>query len=106
MPRFKNVFITPIIGVGLIIGYLFGAPSAEASIFTLATTGCSKKHCSQTEGDAVNLSTPAPELIGGALSKYIPNSGPNPIGYRDHNSEGCSSKRNDCSMQVPLEPVS
>jgi hypothetical protein len=31
MPRYKNVFIAPMIGIGLIIGYLFGAASAEAS---------------------------------------------------------------------------
>jgi len=92
MPRFKNVFIAQIIGVGLISVYLSGSASAQAPVyFTLATTGCSKKHCSQTEGDAVNLGTPSPASISHPLGLYTPNSGPNPIGDPDHNSEGCSS---------------
>jgi hypothetical protein len=32
----------------------------HGSTFTLATAGCAKKHCTQAEDDAVNLSTPAP----------------------------------------------
>jgi len=54
------------------------AHTMHGSTFTLATTGCSKKHCSQTEDDAVNLSTPAPASTGGPLSLYTPNSGPTP----------------------------
>ena len=91
MPRYKNVFIAPMIGIGLIIGYLFGAASAEASIFTLATTGCSKKHCSQTEDDAVNLSTPTPESPGEALTVYIPNSAVLAPGLRRPRYHGTST---------------
>jgi len=44
---------------------VFGLLAASAhtmhgSTFTLATAGCAKKHCTQAEDDAVNLSTPAP----------------------------------------------
>ena len=92
MPRFKNVFIAQIIGVGLISVYLSGSASAQAPVyFTLATTGCSKKHCSQTEDDAVNLSTPTPESPGEALTVYIPNSAVLAPGLRRRRYHGTST---------------
>ncbi len=82
---------------------VFMAATSYAQSFVLSTTGCSKKHCSQNEADAVNMVTPCPTTNSGGcqvtpatstrnLDKYLPpGSAPNPVGGGADKSDGCSS---------------
>jgi hypothetical protein len=66
-------------------------PVAHGATFTLASSGCSQKHCTAVEDNKIGFSTPAPSTTGGSLALYTPNSGPNPAGAGDALSDGCSS---------------
>ncbi len=66
-------------------------PVAQSTTFTLATSGCSQKHCTQAEDGKIGFSTPAPLTTGGSLALYTPNSGTNPAGAGDATADGCSS---------------
>jgi len=66
-------------------------PVAQSTTFTLASSGCSQKHCTQAEDGKIGFSTPAPSTTGGSLALYTPNSGGNPAGAGDGTADGCSS---------------